>query len=42
MLEGEMTLLVDGQPPNSLKAGESYSFRPARSTTPGPVLPARK
>ena len=24
MLEGEMTLLVDGQPPKPLKAGESY------------------
>jgi quercetin dioxygenase-like cupin family protein len=28
MLEGEMTLLVDGQPPKSLKAGESYQVPP--------------
>ena len=28
MLEGEMTLLVEGQPPKPLKAGESYQIPP--------------
>ena len=28
MLEDEMTLLVDGQPPKPLKAGESYQIPP--------------
>ena len=28
MLEGEMTLLVDGQPPKPLKAGDSYQIPP--------------
>ena len=28
MLEGAMTLLVDGQPPKELKAGESYTVPP--------------
>lgn len=28
LLEGEMTLLVDGQPPKPLKAGESYIVPP--------------
>ena len=28
ILEGEMTLLVEGQPPKPLKAGESYSVPP--------------
>jgi quercetin dioxygenase-like cupin family protein len=26
VLEGEMTLLVDGQPPKQLKAGDSYQI----------------
>jgi len=28
MLDGDMTLLVDGQPPLALKAGESYKIPP--------------
>lgn len=28
MLEGEMTLLVDGQPAKTIKAGESYQIPP--------------
>lgn len=28
MLEGEMTLLVDGQPPQELKEGQSYKIPP--------------
>lgn len=28
MMEGEMTLLIDGQPPKLVKAGESYQIPP--------------
>jgi len=34
LLEGELVLLVDGQPPKPLKAGESYGTLPALFTTP--------
>ena len=40
LLEGEFGLMVDGQPPKPLKAGEGYQSRLALSTTPGAVQAA--
>jgi quercetin dioxygenase-like cupin family protein len=33
VVEGAMTLLIEGQPPMALKAGDSYQVRRARYTT---------